>query len=129
MRLLLGDGLGVPPYPLKQFRNSGYASMYGLAPNERITVGVRLHLRPVSESHVQTYKTFRHEELHGGDKYCLQRILQPAAAETVDGVMVGSHVAGKPHEADAIAAVLFYTADGIEQPPLFVIPSSYLLLV
>ena len=88
--------------------------MYGLAPDERITVGVRLHLHLVGTGHIQTYKTFRHEKLYNGGKYCLQHILQPAAAETVDGIMVRSHVAGKPHEVDVIAAELFYTTAGID---------------
>ncbi len=88
--------------------------MYGLAPDERITVGVRLHLRPVSESYIQTYKPFRYEELYDGGENCLEYILQPAAAETVDGVMVRSHIAGKPHEADVIAAELFYATAGID---------------
>ena len=88
--------------------------MYGLAPDERITVGVRLHLRPVGTGHIQTYKTFRHEELHDGGKYCLEYILQPAAAETVDGIMVRSHIAGKPHEADVIATEFFYATAGID---------------
>ena len=88
--------------------------MYGLSPDECIMVVVRLHLCPVSTGHIQTYKTFRHEELYNGCKYCLQRILQSAAAETVDGVMVRSHIAGKPHEADVIATELFYTMAGID---------------
>ena len=58
--------------------------MYGLTPDERITVGIRRHLRPVGTGHIQTYKTFRHKELYDGGKYCLEYILQPAAAETVD---------------------------------------------
>ena len=113
-QLLLGDGLGVPPYLLKLFRDSGDAGVDGLAPDERITVGVRLHLRPVCAGHVQTDKAFRHEELHDGGKDGLEHILQPAAAETVDGVVVRSHIAGKPHEADVIAAELLDAAAGID---------------
>ena len=88
--------------------------MYGLAPDERITVGVRLHLRSVGTDHIQTYKTLRHEELYNGGKYCLQHILQPAATETVDGIMIRSQIAGKPHEADVIATELFYATAGID---------------
>ena len=88
--------------------------MYGLSPDECIMVVVRLHLCPVSTGHIQTYKTFRHEELYNGCKCCLQRILQSAAAETVDGVMVRSHIAGKPHEADVIATEFFYATAGID---------------
>ena len=88
--------------------------MYGLTPDERITVGIRLHLRPVGTGHIQTYKTFRHKELYDGGKYCLEYILQPAAAETVDGIMVRSHIAGKPHEADVIATEFFYATAGID---------------
>ena len=113
-QLLLGDGLGVPPYLLKLFRDSGDAGMYGFAPDERIAVGVRLHLRPVGASHVQTYKAFRHEELHDGGKNSLEHILQPAAAETVDGVMVRHPGTGQPHEADVIAAELLDAAAGID---------------
>ena len=68
-QFLLDDGLGVLPYLFKLFRDSGYARMYGLAPDERITVGIRLHLRPVGTGHIQTYKTFRHEKLYNGGKY------------------------------------------------------------
>lgn len=46
----------------------------GLAPNERITVSVCLHLHPISTRHIQTYKTFRHEELYDGGKNRLQYI-------------------------------------------------------
>ena len=38
-------------------------------------------------------------------------ILQPAAAETIDGIMVRSHIAGKPHEADVIATEFFYATE------------------
>ena len=113
-QLLLGDGLGVPPYLLKLFRDSGYAGVDGLAPDERIAVGVRLHLRPVSTGHVQTYKAFRHEELHDGGKDGLEHILQTAAAETVDGVVVRNPGTGQPHEADVIAAELLDAAAGID---------------
>ena len=113
-QLLLGDGLGVPPYLLKLFRDSGDAGVDGLAPDERITVGVCFHLRPVGAGHVQTYKAFRHEELYDGGEDGLEHILQPAAAETVDGVVVRSHIAGQPHEADVIAAKLFDAAAGID---------------
>ena len=88
--------------------------MYGLAPDERITVGIRLHLRTVGTGHIQAHETFRYEELYNGGKYCLEHILKTAAAETVDGVVVRSHIAGKPHEADVIAAELFYAAAGID---------------
>ena len=113
-QLLLGDGLGVPPYLLKLFRDSGDAGVDGLAPDERIAVGVRLHLRPVSAGHVQTYKAFRHKELHDGGKDGLEHILQPAAAETVDGVVVRHPGTGQPHEADVIAAELLDAAAGID---------------
>ena len=113
-QLLLGDGLGVPPYLLKLFRHSGDAGVDGLAPDERIAVGVRLHLRPVSAGHVQTYKAFRHKELHDGGKDGLEHILQPAAAETVDGVVVRHPGTGQPHEADVIAAELLDAAAGID---------------
>ena len=113
-QLLLGDGLGVPPYLLKLFRDSGDAGVDGLAPDERIAVGVRLHLRPVSAGHVQTYKAFRHKELHDGGKDGLEHILQPAAAETVDGVVVRHPGTGQPHEADVIAAELLNAAAGID---------------
>ncbi len=85
-----------------------------LPPDERITVGVHLHLRPVGTGHIQTYKTFRHKELYDGGKYCLEYILQPAAAETVDGIMVRSYIAGKPHEAYVITTELFYATAGID---------------
>ena len=55
-QLLLGDGLGVPPYLLKLFRDSGDADVDRLAPDERITVGVCLHLRSVGAGHVQLTK-------------------------------------------------------------------------
>ena len=113
-QLLLGDGLGVPPYLLKLFRDSGDAGVDGLATDERIAVGVRLHLRPVSAGHVQTYKAFRHKELHDGGKDGLEHILQPAAAETVDGVVVRHPGTGQPHEADVIAAELLDAAAGID---------------
>jgi len=114
LHALLGDGLGVPPYLLKLFRDSGDAGVDGLAPDERIAVGVRLHLRPVSAGHVQTYKAFRHKELHDGGKDGLEHILQPAAAETVDGVVVRHPGTGQPHEADVIAAELLDAAAGID---------------
>ena len=108
-QLLLGDGLGVLPYLLKLFRDSGDADVDRLAPDERITVGVCLHLRSVSAGHVQTYKAFRHKELHDGGKDGLEHILQPAAAETVDGVVVRNLGTGQPHEADVnLRQPLFY---------------------
>ena len=113
MQFLLGYGLGVLSYLFKLFRDSGYAGMYGLAPDERVTVGVRLYLRPVGTGHIQTYKTFRHKELYNSSENYLQYILQPAAAETVDGVMVRSHIFCNPHEADVIATELFYATAGI----------------
>ena len=88
--------------------------MYGLAPDERITVDVRLYLRPVGTGYIQTYKPFLHEELYNGGENCLQHILQTTAAETVEGVIIRSHIAGKPHETDVIATELFYATAGID---------------
>ena len=88
--------------------------MYGLAPDKSVTVGVCLHFCSISESYIQTYKPFRHEELYNGGENCLQHILQTTAVETVDGVMIRSHIAGKPHETDVIAAELFYATAGID---------------
>ena len=67
--------------------------MYGLAPDKSVTVGVCLHFCSISESYIQTYKPFRHEELYNGGENCLQHILQTTAVETVDGVMIRSHIA------------------------------------
>ena len=61
----------------------------------------------------QTYKTFRYEELYDGGKYCLEYILQPAAAEQLNGVMVRSHTLPVSHKADIIAAEFFYATAGI----------------
>ena len=102
------------PYLPKLFRNSGDAGVDGLSPDERITVEVRLHLRPIGAGHVQTYKALRHEELHDGGEDGLEHILQPAAAETVDGVVVRGPGTGQPHEADVIAAELLNAAAGID---------------
>ena len=88
--------------------------MYGLAPDKCITVGVSLHFRSVGTGYIKTYKTFCNEELYNSSENCLQYILQTAAAETVDGIMVRSHIAGKPHEADIITAELFDATAGID---------------
>ena len=88
--------------------------MDGFAPDKRIAVGIGLHLRPVGAGHIQTYKAFRHEELHDGGKDGLEHILQPAAAEAVDGVVVRDPGTGQPHEADVIAAELLNAAAGID---------------
>ena len=88
--------------------------MDGLAPDECITVGICLHLRSVGTGHIQTYETFCYEELYNGGKDGLEYILQPTAAETVDGVMLRNTGTGQPHEADVIAAELLKAAAGID---------------
>lgn len=113
-QLLLGDGLGVLPYLLKLFRDSEDAGMDGLILDERLTVGVRLHLRPIGAGHVQTYKAFRHEEFHDGGKDGFEYILQLAVAEAGDGVVVRNPSIGQLHEADAIAAELLRAMVGID---------------
>ena len=50
---LPGDGLGVLPYLLKLFGYFRYTGIYGLDPDERITVGVRLYLRPVGTGYIR----------------------------------------------------------------------------
>ena len=102
------------PYLLKLFRDSDMRVCIDLPPRRTYNGWRHLHLRPVGTGHIQTYKTFRHEKLYNGCKYRLQHILQPAAAETVDGIMVRSYIAGKPHEADVIATEFFYATAGID---------------
>ena len=113
-QILLSDELGVPPYLLKLFRDSGNVGVDGFIPDERIVVGVHFHLRPVGAGHVHTYKTFRHEELHDGGEDGLERIFQPAAAKAVDGVVVRIPYADQLHEVDITAVELLNAAAGID---------------
>ena len=113
-QLLLGHALGIRPEFVDLVGYPSDACLHGLAPDEGVAVGGRLDLGPVRIDGVQAYQLFLDHELHDLGKDVAQGILQMAAPEPVDRIVVRAVHADEPHEADVVPAELLDAAAGVD---------------